>query len=478
MEKLKFKVTLLSDIIISESPATQGRHRGLDFIPGNNFLGITASRLYKEEDAHTYLLFHSGHVRFGDANPGYKGVRSLRTPSSFFKAKYPDKLQWEDAGKTRLVHHCITDFEPYLDAQPKQCRSGFMVFVDNAAYEISLSRNYAIKSAYDSEKRRAEDEKLFGYESLTKGTVLYFCVELDDEAKACKEEIVTALTGLRHVGRSRSAQFGLVSIEPFDYQDAYTCVAGDGQVVVYADSRLCFFDEEGQPTFCPAEDQLGVKGGQIDWTKSQIRTFQYAPWNYQRQAFDDERCGIEKGSVFVINGTTDARENVVGAYQNEGFGKVLYNPSFLKAGENGKSVFKFEQAEEETCSHDVDEDWTKHFSNATLMAYLDHHTTQQIAEKRTIDLVDDFIKTRKPVFKDITASQWGTIRGIAMSADHDKDIIGFIDTYTQKGVAKDNWEERGRRKILIKFLEDNKSIVSVRDLVINLSSEMAKETNR
>lgn len=37
MEKLKFKVTLLSDVIISESPATQGRHRGLDFIPGNNF---------------------------------------------------------------------------------------------------------------------------------------------------------------------------------------------------------------------------------------------------------------------------------------------------------------------------------------------------------------------------------------------------------------------------------------------------------
>ena len=141
-------------------------------------------------------------------------------------------------------------------------------------------------------------------------------------------------------------------------------------------------------------------------------------------------------------------------------------------------MFKFEQAEEETCSHDVDEDWTKHFSNATLMAYLDHHTTQQIAEKRTIDLVDDFIKTRKSMFKDITASQWGTIRGIAMSADHDKDIIGFIDTYTQKGVAKDNWEERGRRKILIKFLEDNKSIVSVRELVINLSSEMAKETNR
>ena len=478
MEKLKFKVTLLSDIIISESPATQGRHRGLDFIPGNNFLGIVASRLYKEENSQTYLLFHSGHVRFGDANPGYKGMRSLRTPSCFFKAKYPDKLPWEDAGKTRLVHHCITNFELYLDAQPKQCRSGFMVFVDHAAYEISLSRNYAIKSAYDSEKRRAEDEKLFGYESLTKGTVLYFCVELDDEAKACKEEIVTALTGLRHVGRSRSAQFGLVSIEPFNYQNAYTCAHEDGQVVVYADSRLCFFDKEGQPTLSPTEEQLGVKGGQIDWAKSQIRTFQYAPWNYRRQAFDDERCGIEKGSVFVIKGTTDAMENVVGSYQNEGLGKVLYNPSFLKAVDNGKSVYLFEQAKEETCPHEVNEDWTTHFSNATLMAYLDDKSERQEKEKTTYDIVDHFVKDYKERFSAITASQWGTIRGIAMSATEDSRIIGFIETYLSKGIAKDKWEERGRRKILIKFLEDNKPIASVRDLVINLSSEMAKETNR
>ncbi|HCN54695.1 MAG: hypothetical protein LKE41_02075 [Prevotella sp.] len=480
MEQLKFKVTLLSDVIISESPATQGRHRGLDFIPGNNFLGIAASRLYKDigENTHTYLLFHNGHVRFGDANPGYKGIRGLRTPSCFFKAKYTDKLPWKDGDKTRLVHHRITDFKPYLDAQLKQCRSGFMVFEDKTAYEISLSRNYAIKSAYDSEKRRAEDEKLFGYESLTKGSVLYFCVELDDDAMGCKDEMINALTGLRHVGRSRSAQFGLVKIEPFNYQDVSACSSEKGQVVVYADSRLCFFDAEGQPTMCPTAEQLGVKGGQIDWSKSQIRTFQYAPWNYQRQAFDDERCGIENGSVFVIKGTTDATENIVGAYQNEGFGKVLYNPSFLMTGENGKSLFTFEQAMEENGNHKADEDWTQHFSNTTLLSYLKNKKTLQKEEKTTYDLVDDFVKAHKERFSAITPSQWGTIRGIAMSADQEEKIIGFINTFIHKGVAKDYWEERGRGKKLIDFLEKNRTIVSVRDLVINLSSEMAKEKNR
>lgn len=480
MEKIRFKVTLLSDIIISESPATQGRHRGLDFIPGNNFLGIVASRIYKEkgENAHTYLLFHSGHVRFGDANPGYKNIRALRTPSCFFKAKYPDKLPWDNAGQTRLVHHCITDFKPYLDAQPKQCRTGFMAFEDHTAYEIDLNRNYVIKSAYDSEKRRAEDEKLFGYESLTKGSVLFFCVELDDEAKDYKEEITKALSGFRHVGRSRSAQLGLVSIEPFDYKDAYTSSKEEGQVVVYADSRLCFYDEEGQQTMHPTAEQLGVREGRIDWSRSQIRTFQYAPWNHQRKAFDDERSGIEKGSVFVVKGAIEETEGVVGAYQNEGFGKVIYNPSFLKTGENGKSMFVFEQAAKETHNPEVCENWTVDFSNATFMSYLEEKKSRQIKEKSIYDIVDDFVKNYRTFFSDITASQWGTIRGIAMSADNDKDIIDFVDTYTKKGVAKEQWEKRGRGKKLKQFLETHSEYVSVRNLVINLSSEMAKEKNR
>lgn len=478
MEILRFKVTLLSDVIISESPATQGRHRGLDFIPGNNFLGIAAARLYTKEDARAYLLFHSGHVRFGDANPGYKDIRSHRTPSCFFKAKYADKLPDGGDDQTRYVHHRIGDFTKFLDAQLKQCRNGFMAFEGNNAYEIDLSRSYAIKSAYDSSKRRAEDEKLFGYEGLVKGAVLYFCVELDDEAADCQDDIKAALSGLRHIGRSRSAQFGLVRIEPYDYLDARDAVQDDVQVVVYADSRLCFFDGEGQPTLCPTPDQLGVKGGQIDWGKSQIRTFQYSPWNYCRQAFDDERCGIEKGSVFVIHGATEAAEDCVGAYRNEGFGKVLYNPSFLQADASGKSRLRFQPAPSDACRGEAGDDWTARFSDTTLMSYLHQQKDRRAGEKTTYDLADGFVKDNKARFAAITPSQWGTIRGIAMAAEKEDDIIGFIKTYLGKGVAKDKWEEKQRADKLLEYLKKNSTVVSVRDLVINLASEMAKETNR
>ena len=46
MEKMKFKCTLLSDVILSQNSSTEGNQYSLDFIPGNNFLGIASALLY------------------------------------------------------------------------------------------------------------------------------------------------------------------------------------------------------------------------------------------------------------------------------------------------------------------------------------------------------------------------------------------------------------------------------------------------
>lgn len=57
--------------------------------------------------------------------------------------------------------------------------------------------------------------------------------------------------------------------------------------------------------------------------------FQYAPWNYKRQAFDADRCGIEKGSVFLVKTKEKMpATSTIGFYQNEGFGHIVYNPVF------------------------------------------------------------------------------------------------------------------------------------------------------
>ena len=163
------------------------------------------------------------------------------------------------------------------------------------------------------------------------------------ENDSLADEIKNALVGKKRVGRSRTAQYGLVEIEECNYVEVESCMPIGNTVAVYADGRLIFIDEYGLPTFQPSAEQLGLpEDAVILWKKSQIRTFQYAPWNYQRQCFDADRCGIEKGSVFVVD-VSNCKENpelkshYVGSYNNEGFGKVIYNPAFLEADNDGKA---------------------------------------------------------------------------------------------------------------------------------------------
>lgn len=49
MTTLQFKCTLLSDVILNQKAATEGPNQTLDFIPGSNFLGIVASKLYPKK---------------------------------------------------------------------------------------------------------------------------------------------------------------------------------------------------------------------------------------------------------------------------------------------------------------------------------------------------------------------------------------------------------------------------------------------
>ena len=80
MKRKVYRCTLLSDIIINQKAATEGNQNTLDFIPGSNFLGIAASAIYPDPDltdSEKMEIFHSGHVRFGDAHPLFNGQRTV-----------------------------------------------------------------------------------------------------------------------------------------------------------------------------------------------------------------------------------------------------------------------------------------------------------------------------------------------------------------------------------------------------------------
>lgn len=550
MKKLNFKVTLQSDVIINMKSATEGSQRSLDFIPGNVFLGIVASRLYAKlmkqaDNEKAFELFHSGAVRFGDAHLSIESrVRGLKIPASLF---YP-KL---NVNGQHIVHHLYSYDKHKKDKgsdvpQWKQCREGYYIFdeIDQDKLikpeKLELSKNYAIKSAHDRTTRTSKEGQMYGYESLPKGKLLFFSVEMDNEVYA--DDIRNALVGLQQVGRSRSAQYGLVDVQECkDVKEIVSNKALDARILyynnsedykelnkkidqthfstVYADGRLIFTDPEtGQCTFKPTVEQLGFDDdAEILWNATQIRTFQYAPWNGKRMTYDMDRCGIEKGSVFVVahNESLDVASlpSYIGSFNQEGFGKVIYNPSFLKCKKesNGESIIDFtpfskgetldsKKVEEKDYSDELTNnsaflyaDAYKKYKNieSQLGAYLSKNIQdrsdiliQTIAERRKADALDTFVYDIVKVFVDKKSkdfngakfpSQWGTIRSMALADVENKSIQEDILNYIKHGVKKTDWNY-SRTQALDDFMTLAKQTSVLRLAIINLASEMAKKS--
>jgi len=503
MNKIYFTCKLLSDIIINQQAATEGSQQTLDFIPGNTFLGIAASSLYKKAKAtDSFLLFHSGKVRFGDAYPVMNDQMAIHIPSSWYFKKN------EDENSTLFVHHNIPEDglkdENNNPVQIKQCREGYII-KDGAytARKIEIDRNFAIKSAYDSKKRCSADKKMYGYQSVCAGSEWEFEIAIDDEAIPFRDELVKSLTGIKRVGRSRNAQYGLVEIEEIEKSSRIKFetfkqikILGENKeniILIYALSRLIFFDKYGQPTFTPEENiisQLGLKTGAIDWSKSQLRTFKYSPYNNCRKSRDADRCGIEKGSVICITGASlndidKAKiEHGVGSYLNEGFGQVLINPEFLESkDEKGTAVFNLLKADEKSTKIVINKSATipkiESKEDDCVYDYLKRQNKIKENQSKIYSCVNDFVKDNFSNYKGNSfSSQWGTIRSLAMQA---KDIKWLCDKlfksnkgYLVHGIAAERWEGTNEKK-LNSFIKKLPADIAV-EAVLNLSAEMAKKS--
>ncbi len=505
MKTLKFKCELLSDVVLNQKAATEGNNSTLDFIPGSTFLGIVAAHYGELDNQVAWKIFHSGKVRFGDAHPAAADeMRTLRIPASLY---YPKMKSIAEACYVRHIYEREQDKENGgCPQQLKQCRTGFYAFgEDNNVSSVVLNKSFALKSAYDRDKRRSEDEKMFGYESLSKGATFFFDVELDEDDLA--EVIEKYLCGERYIGRSRTAQYGRVKISE---AESYMENSSSGQcftkkdnetkkdnnyATVYADGRLIFLDGQGELTLQPAAKDLGIEKGKIDWTRSQVRTFQYAPWNGKRGARDADRMGIEKGSVFVVelNHAPESysfESRYVGVYNNEGFGKVIYNPSFLQAqdGKNGLSVLSFDKGTEKQGGQEETKgnSESQNPGDTPLLKYLGRCRQEQKAQRFIYGRVNDFVAKNKSRFSsEQFASQWGTIRSIAMQkrtyeAIHEE-LFKEKEGYLEHGVAAERWKKSQRKDNLEGFLKAaHKEEATYNDkflcckALVNLASEMAK----
>lgn len=481
MIKQTYRCKLLTDVVISAQTATEGNHRSLDYMPGAIFMGLVAKdyESLKNKDL-ANKTFHGVDVQFGDAHLVIDDLRSFKLPLAWHKPKL--------GGNEIYVHHSIDDnLKEQLrkdKVQLKQQREGFFIVKNDTIKRAELHKMYYQKSAQDREKRRSADEKMFGYEALPAGTTWVFDVLLADEG--IKETIKTKLVGKHRIGRSRNAQFGEVEIDfkTEEANDNKLSVSGK-TIALYADSNLCFFNLYGYPTLTPNAEQFGLTNGwSIDWDKSQVRSFTYASWNAKRQCRDADRVCIAKGSVIIATRQdctpTELVIKSVGAYTNEGFGRLLINPSFLQSN-NG--IINLEE-EKFTITPTIQyPKIDKCEDGERLIKKLNELKTKNEKEVLIMCSVEEFRNNYKSIFREITPSQWGGIRDAANKSKNyetlKRNLFGTgsgstTHGYLTHGVNKDKWERFGRINILARELDKVNKENDAIEFTILLAATMAK----
>lgn len=473
MKKYQYSCRLLSELIIASSSATEGFNLSLDYIPGAKFLGIVAGRLYSEShtNPHKILdLFHNGKVRFGDANPYFDKEPSLRIPYGWFQVK------GSQINDEIYLHHKISA----IDQQLKQLRVGY--FSPSGHKRLEIPQDFNLKSAYDSKTRKAKDEQMFGYFSLPKDSCWTFVIEDDSEQYA--DEIKGIICGKHRVGRSRSAEYGLVEIT-FDQETTETAVVEfpAGEMLIYAQSNLCFYDEYGQTTLQPTVEQLNLPAGsKINWSKSQIRTRVYQTWNRKRFNRDADRQIIERGSVFFVETPSSVSLEEfsigLGSHQAEGLGKVIVNPSFLQSS-NATLGFRLQKL-------DTKDAWTLKNEGTIVQStqddeiLLQHLNNKAEAIQLSFGLdrkVNCFIQNFAKDYKEISASQWGMIRDYATWAENLETFEGLLFDpkcgALYRGQSEAIWRKNNRREELKNYLNQFEGQDKMR-FTIKLCAEMAK----
>lgn len=481
MKRYRYTCKLLSEVVVSSVTATEGFNESLDYLPGAKFLGIAAGNLYSEHDPATIDLFHNGKVRFGDAFPLIREEAALPVPFSWFYNKGGGL-----GDETLYLHHNLKqeDHKTLTSKgyQLKQARNGY--FTWQGRKFLKVEQDFAIRSAYNADELRADDGKMFGYFALPAGTTWTFTVE--DDTEQYGEAIKKALEGKRRIGRSRSAEYGLVEIA-FMAEEPVAPAAElpAGTTLVFAHTNLCFLDFFGRPTLRPEAEALGFpKGSIIDWEKSQVRSRLYQTWNRKRHNRDADRMIILKGTVLVVEHPVPVQTATfatgIGAFRSEGFGQVLLNPEFLvaKGYELKLGLQKLEA-----------KDWVAqavgHLQVKSLQdqVVLDFLTRRKELDQKVFDLdkaINDFLSSKDGLaFEGLSSSQWGTVRAYAKhSANWDTlNKLLFHETIGAffRGQSEKEWRRNARRDKLKNFLAG----IAEQDRIsatLKLAAEMAKRS--
>ncbi len=478
MKEIYFIVEALSELILPTTSTSTGNVLSWDYIPGSRFLGIAAKNLYEQLSPSERLqVFHKGNYSFGDALPVMDDRhRSYHLPLAIFGKKGTSIIE-----HTNYVYHKLPDQHSAPNTQLVQRRGGY---ITTDKFYLQVKKRFALKAAFDRETRRAKDEAMFGFESLLPGQKFIFSLRINDDNKRLTDLVVQSLEGIHSVGKSKTAQYGKVYIQTIPPPSTVSSLSEEGYLYIYVDTPIAVLNPYGHPTFeiTPSLFHL-PESSEIDWSKSQVRTFSYSTWNIKRTALNTERHVIVPGSVLVVTIQEEISiaelPTQIGAYRSEGLGRVVYNPEFLNGSSSGEWSWKVQSPEFPSISptgHALAEALQ---STNPLIGHLANLKVKREREYQLYQMVHDFMEsTSKSMFKRISSSQWGALRERALRWKLEKypseSFIQYIvDDYLAEGTRAQKYWKRPIREALKKQLQTMDENMQV-DFLILLAHEMAK----
>lgn len=443
MKSFQYTARLVTDAVISERSTTTGGHRCLDYIPGACLLGAVAAKLYDSLGQDAFTVFHSGKVRFGNAYPlSDAGEPALPVPFAWHAAK-GEEMNGSVANVKNLLYATAAQHKEWEEGgdQQKQLRSGYFTLSGD---HVEPARRYRLKTAINRERMgMAEESQLYGYQSLQAGSRWHFCVEFDaDVCDAVQQKVRAALGGTIRIGRSRTAEYGVLEAAAAPVSVTGIAAAGSSgsQLALYCLSDVALVDGHGFPTLSPEAALIGLDGAAFDAGRSYLRIRSYAPFNGKRRRFDLERQVIAKGSILVYGGefTNDAvrsfQERIntgIGLYRQEGLGKIVANPAFL-------SGFGFTPGE--AVRLPVSEPAAAVAPQSPLAGWLLARAAEQEQARKTIEQVERWVTDliSGPCPKN---SQWGQLRNIAFQETTIEGIRERVKRLCTEGVSQKQWSK-------------------------------------
>lgn len=327
MQKVRYKVTTLSPILISKLSGDRNMTETFDYIPGRVMLGIFASNFIREKklkDAHQNAdfakYFLSDDVIFTNAFLTKNKIDLLPTPFSIQKNKDDDTI---------FSDLLFINFDDEYE-QTKYI-GGYCLKEDSIVKHTAVDKSLNFHHARDEGTNTSKEGMIFNYESIDKGQEFTGHIignKIESFISSLEKKEFEAFTG-----RSKTAQYGKIKVELEGVGEYNPEVTSHNTLTFLSDVIL--YNKNGQSTTDVSvfRNYLSEKlSREVEIEIAFIKTSRIDNYVSVWKLKKPSETAFAAGSCFLIKGLKDDdKENLkkleqqgIGERRNEGLGRIKF----------------------------------------------------------------------------------------------------------------------------------------------------------